>query len=349
VFGFRFTTPTRPARQRLLSRWLTGRPRRATAVLCAAAPVVAGLWAATPASAGEQAMKTNPYWAQAQQAFNPKAPAHDVRHVYSNAAGAIADKGVVVLRLFIPAARSAGGALLGDDRGFSGSPGASSRGVLVWDVSTGKVSVTVTHSATPAGPEPSRPLTALPLHTLAYNGNFHQDVKRGVNEVGFASSKGAMTTQLSLLNPLTNNGRPPWSDFGAWSVDYKATISRIGPDNYKLTHMEGNGYPAVEAYYYPRYIPANAGPQAWVIGKRSISPQFVGMWIDGGGGVAAVDYLSWNVCSYTGSGNNVSCRNTASYGHAQQLGWREMWGIGFPSASEWKAPWVTNATATAAM
>ena len=58
------------------------------------------------------------------------------------------DDGVVVTKFFIPAAKAAGGLLLGDERNWSSDPAtaARSRFYVTWDVATGKASVTVTHS-----------------------------------------------------------------------------------------------------------------------------------------------------------------------------------------------------------
>jgi hypothetical protein len=285
----------------------------------------------------------NPLWSQAYKVAFGAPPALAAHATYVKAAGATTDDGIVFVRLFIPYSTAAHDVMLGDDRGFSAAPGASSRGVLAWDTRTGQVSLTVTHS-TLVGHN-HRQIMALPITTLPMSADFHQDQARFVNEIGLGSNAGSnnLMARISLLNPVTN---PGW---GAWSVDYTLTVTRTAANAYRLTKLTGNGYPAIEVYYYPHHIAANA-PQADVIAKRSVDPQFVGAFGDKGGGGAAFDYFSWNNCGYVPGTLTVRCANTVPLSHANQWPWNwVIWGPGVSPPSPWQKPWETAANAASAL
>jgi hypothetical protein len=120
---------------------------------------------------------------------------------------------------------------------------------------------------------------------------------------------GELHIRLSLLNPLTNSDYPPGFGLGAWSVDQEATVTRTASGTYQLA-LNGNGYPAVEAYYYPHYTGTSVtGGLSSVIAKRSVEPAFVGNPIDVGGGMAALDSNSSVQCKDSGPGA-FRCQNT---------------------------------------
>ncbi|MEU3342329.1 hypothetical protein [Streptomyces sp. NPDC006668] len=226
------------------------------------------------------------------------------------------DDGIVLLRVFIPAQNAAGGLLLGDNRGFSDSPSESSRAELAWNTATGDARLVVTHSSvgplmpglTDGNIQMDDPIPALPI-TVAPQDNWSQafavrDENRSDNRIGIDPNTPTdqLHTQLSLLNPLTNNFG---HTFGAWTVDQDATISRTAPGSYTLALSESNGYPAIEAYYYPHY---SSTAYSAVIAKRSVEPAFLNKSLDAGGGEAALDANSSVDCTDTGT--DLDCQNT---------------------------------------
>ncbi|GGN29930.1 hypothetical protein [Streptomyces fuscichromogenes] len=228
------------------------------------------------------------------------------------------DDGIVLLRVFIPAQNAAGGLLLGDNRGFSDGPSEPFRAELAWNTATGDARLVVTQSS--AGPlmpgltdgniQMGDPIPALPI-TVAPQNNWTQafavrDENRSDNRIGIDPDTPAdrLHAQLSLLNPLTNNFG---HTFGAWTVDQDATISRTAPGSYTLVLSGSNGYPAIEAYYYPHY---SSTASSAVIAKRSVEPAFLDKPLDAGGGEAALDANSSVDCTDTGTG--LVCQNTVT-------------------------------------
>lgn len=226
------------------------------------------------------------------------------------------DDGIVLLRVFIPAQNAAGGLLLGDNRGFSDSPSQPFRAELAWNTATGDARLVVTHSS--AGPlmpgltegnvQMGDPIPALPI-TVEPQNNWTQafavrDDNRSDNRIGIDPNTPAdqLHAQLSLLNPLTNNFG---HTLGAWTVDQDATISRTAPGSYTLGLSGSNGYPAIEAYYYPHY---SSTASSAVIAKRSVEPAFLNKPLDAGGGEAALDANSSVDCTDTGT--DLVCQNS---------------------------------------
>ncbi len=196
---------------------------------------------------------------------------------------------------------------------FSDDPSASSRAVLVWDIRSGNLALTVSHST--KGGDSDEKIAALPLDrsTLMDTAFFWRDQTRSDNRFGLDPStaqKGEPHIRLSLLNPLTNSmGR-----MGAWSVDQELSITRAGDGTYQLTQLEGNGYLAIEAYYYPKYADEPDG-RSESIARRSVAPTFQHDWWDEGGGRAAVDEESWNECTFP-SPAVVRCSNRRKKGES---------------------------------
>ncbi|MGW4896034.1 hypothetical protein ACWEQL_27835 [Kitasatospora sp. NPDC004240] len=255
------------------------------------------------------AVSENPLWAKASTFFNG-AGEKDVWRKYEGAAGRTGDDGIVMLRVFIPHKYAAGPLLEGDNRGFTNDPSAGSRATIVWNTATGDVAVTVSHSTRPdpdpATPQPLRFLAgektipALGLtNTTSMDGAFaERDKVRFDNRVGLdpeSKTTGTLHARLSLLNSATNGQWWPAFGQGAWSVDQEFTIARIG-NTYRLTQLTGNGYPAIEAYYYPRYA-ADSAAQSTTLARRSVDPNFQHSAIDNGGGLAALDSNSWVTCT----------------------------------------------------
>jgi hypothetical protein len=297
--------------------------------------------------------RINPDWTVANRYFSRGVPL-SAFDLYRGAGGTTQDNGIVMLRLFIPAATAAGGNLLGDDRGFTSDPSAAFRGVLVWDTSTGDVAVTVAPSTTPAQGNgkyyiPKRPIAALPIApgTGMVQAFAQRDQVRDDNRVGVdpaSRNDGGLHVRLSLLNSLTNGKGAPAFGMGAWSVDFDMAVTRDSSGMYQL-HVVGNGYPALEAYYYPKYPTAATG-RSVTIARRSIAPLFEGYVLDSGGGLAARDDESWNICGNV-SPTVFRCHNTVPYSKREQKFWPL--GIGGPSHAQWDAYWDTSTTQTKAM
>jgi hypothetical protein len=360
-----FTNKPRFIRERKAARWwLTGAGIAALAVTALATEVHGVEVPSVRPAAVTQAV--NPLWEQANAfAFGGKHEQSDVWRTHPKAAGTTKDDGIVFFRVFIPHAFAAGAMLLGDDRGFSADPTAKSRGVVVWNTSNGDVSVVVSHSVhINTAPDWSsyagismpalytfESMAALPLTPgTDWNAAFAaRDSVRSDNRVGIhddSKSTGMLKARVSLLNPLTNGSGPPAFGLGAWSVDQEFAITRTDDGLYRL-QLTGNGYPAIEAYFYPKYAPS-PDARSQVIAKRKVAPLFQGQPLDAGGGVAARDWESWNECSYR-TPTSFECRNTAPYSHHKDapffnyLPWAE------PSEQDWKKPWSTESSAVAAL
>lgn len=322
----------------------------------AVAAVVAVGQGAGPVQVRPVAAVVNPWWEKVNQiAFGGRYADGDAWRSYPKAAGKTSDDGIVFFRVFIPAQLAAGNLLYGDDRDFSADPAAPSRAVVAWNTATGDVGVLVSHSTrTPPSDKPYVPksssalsIAALPIapgadwaHAFAARDQVRDDNRIGIDAA--SAKNGTLRARISLLNPLTNGSLNPAFGLGAWSVDQELTITRKGPGDYRL-NLIGNGYPAVEVYYYPK-----SGTQPKVIAKRTVAPLFQGQPLDAGGGTAARDFDSWNVCSAK-TPTVLECRNTAPYEHHADGGWVTWWPWAQPSEQQWQAPWDTDASATKAL
>jgi hypothetical protein len=304
--------------------WGPDAGQRQHAVAMAAATEDPSAASSASSATGTSGAAINPDWASLHALFTASPSSGDEEGLYQ--ATGTGDDGIVLLRVFIPAQNAAGNLLLGDDRGFTDDPSAPFRAEVAWDTSTGKVAFVVRHSAVgpllasmSAADNPSPPLAmgdpiaALPiLSGTDWNQAFAvRDQVRSDNRVGIDASapSGELHIRLSLLNPLTNSDYPPGFGLGAWSVDQEATLSKTAAGTYQLA-LAGNGYPALEAYYYPHYADTSAtgGPSS-VIAKRSVEPAFLGKPLDAGGGMAALDSNSWVQCADSAPGA-FRCQNT---------------------------------------
>jgi hypothetical protein len=246
-----------------------------------AAPTVAGLW--PPRAPAPPRPAVNPAWAAMySRAFGAMDPRD--RRVAVRTAGRNSDDGLVVVRFFIPTRIAAGLVLLGDGRGFTPEPFASSRAVLAWDTETGWVSFAVTHSTLVNGSrDDALPILRLPREPVWSA----RDVPRRDNRVWLSAAPSRVDVRMSVVNSVTNQWR-----LGAWSVDNDLTVFRGARGGYSL-QINGNGYPAVEVYYYPRY-----GTEApHTVARRVVQPFYRGKPPDAGGGAAALDRLSWSNCT----------------------------------------------------
>jgi hypothetical protein len=105
-----------------------------------------------------------------------------------------------------------------------------------------------------------------------------------------------------------------------------AAAATTGSGGYAIS-MVGNGYPAVEAYYYPRRQPGSQ-----VLFRRRVDPDklnsVTARTIDSGGGVGALDRLSWFDCtSRTNRGSDCVTSRSGKRRYVDILGF----GLGFLS------------------
>jgi hypothetical protein len=226
------------------------------------------------------------------------APAFSRRDVVNT--GAITgDDGILSMRWFIPAQTAAGGLLLGDNRGFNYLPSAAekSRATLTWNTATGQVSLTILSSTLISGQQ----ITALPLSRKSSCASVTSSdlARRSTNDYFVGAEAGGLRVCLSLLNSLTNS-----IDVASWSVDLSGTIlpanpSPAGAGGYKFNFL-GNGYPAIEATYYPQ-----GEESAHLLFQRRVDPG-VPLNVDAGGGMAALDLASWFRCVNDATGQRSS-------------------------------------------
>ncbi len=228
--------------------------------------------------------------------------------------------GIVLVRFFIPGKQAAGGLLEGDNHDFSTSPFAPHRAALAWNTATGDVTVRITKSCrrgTEGIIDARRAFTrllggvtqkswlqklakllsapdcnaALPLKDVGKDYVFdHADERRSTNLVHVDSSiadrlVGKLPVRLGILNSYTNAMPAP---LGAWSVDEDLVIepSATTTSGFAMT-LVGNGYPAVEAAFYPD----SGSPQVATIARRMIQAPHP----------SAISGISGYVGGYTGS------------------------------------------------
>jgi len=225
-----------------------------------------------------------------EDGFGPYLSPNQQRAIFHTGA-LVGDDGILVLRGFIPYPSAANGLLNGDARGFSSTPRLSSLGsrfYLTWELATGLVSLVV-------NPSTLRPLStgfnspevaALPIVNECPVG--HADGKaRTTNDATVSGDNQGLHVCASMLNSVTN--RVPAT---AWAADFFIDISPDStvPGGYHVRAV-GNGYPALEAYHYPRFREV-----ADTLFLRRVDPEALGNPVDPGGGLAALDYFSWFSC-----------------------------------------------------
>ncbi|MEV4422312.1 hypothetical protein AB0L40_20400, partial [Patulibacter sp. NPDC049589] len=253
--------------------------------------------------------------------------------------------GVLMVRFFIPNALAGGRLLKGDGRGWSSDPSQSlaSRASLYWDTRTGRTSLTIdpTHVADYLpksfwGVEPHDlpgPLpvvlwphkyslpdrirggasnTALPIQLKGRASSVRStDLHaRGTNQAWIAGSGRTLQFKVSMLNSVTNI-----VDIGAWSVDTSFKVAQKPDGSFKVS-SSGNGYPAVESYFYP----ATGSPSTvflrrvheWAFDREigvPTLPKFNTGMVDPGGGIAALDKASNLRCKSTAGGGSRCTRD----------------------------------------
>jgi hypothetical protein len=256
--------------------------------------------------------------------------------------------GVVMFRFFIPNSQAGGRLLKGDGRGWNSVPsaGVPSRASLFWDTETGEVSLNVdpTHIsdsfpknfwgvayhdnpwplpggffwpkkyALPKGLQggsthPALPITNYSSESSVTSTDFHAR-DRNTAAIYGSGRTDTVYAKVSLLNSVTNS-----ISIGAWSVDVKVTIKQNADGSFKV-HTDGNGYPANEAYYYPKA--GGSGSRTIFLRRihpwaydRSIKAKFVDKIdtgvVDPGGGIAALDVASKLSCDSRPDGGS-DCR-----------------------------------------
>ena len=199
------------------------------------------------------------------------------------------DDGVVVVKFFIPNRIAAGGSLQGDGRSWSSDPltATRSRVILTWDVATGKVATTISATHVVAG---KRPFTALRIVRKSRCGHVKStDLKsRATNDLYVGRDGAGVLLCISALNSVTSR-----SDVGSLSVDGALSIvpNAAARGSYHVA-WGGNGYPAIEAYYYPR-----RSPTVNTLFLRRVDPAGLGSIVDVSGGLGALDLNSFWRCS----------------------------------------------------
>lgn len=268
--------------------------------------------------------RTNPYWGAVTDLVYGPVAVGDQRQSVPTGSPTAAGGGWVMVRLFIPDRSAATGALGGDHRSFTPDPGASSRATVIWDTSTGTVTVLITHTTTnpdPAQGSPARLLPALPLVQDPTPARYASGAPQSANyfAVGPTQSPGPqLHLRLSLSSPELDPTRPTVTG-DAGSVDEEMTILGTANGTYTVGGLAGDGHPAVEAYYYPRYCPAGSA-YATILQRRpdpagpadppAVAPRAPNPPAAGAG---AQDPAGWATCGYTpATGNQTTyvCTDT---------------------------------------
>ncbi|WP_320670392.1 hypothetical protein [Patulibacter defluvii] len=267
------------------------------------------------------------------------------------------DDGIVLLRWFIPNAVAGGRLLVGDGRGFSADPAAvhRSRATLAWNTKTGATTFTVTPTTVatflpksikgpgictkfkipypcvkdypvPRGLRGGQHVPALPIAVRSNFDAVHSTDwhARSTNDVALRNEGGGVHVKASLVNSVTNDFTVSAAGKrispGAWSVDYDVTIKRRPAGGYAIRAI-GNGYPAIEAYYYGR-----TNTVAHTRFQRKIDPAMRRTWrkvgpisldplvLDPGGGVGALNEFSWFTCTDRPDGGSFCDKRGSSKG-----------------------------------
>lgn len=287
---------------------------------------------------------TSALWQVAQNAGFGPLPSGTKRIVETTAART-AHPGVVMFRFFIPNSQAGGRLLKGDGRGWNSFPSQSvaSRASIFWDTQTGRVALTVdpTHISDslpssfwgvkyhdfpgpftggvfwpkkyplPAGIRGGATHAALPITNYSSESSVRSTDfrarERNTAAIYGSGRTDTVYTKVSLLNSVTNS-----IPIGAWSVDAKVSIRQRSSGGFEV-HTDGNGYPANEAYFYPKA--AGSSPRTIFLRRvhpwaydRSIDLRFVPEvstgTVDPGGGIAALDVASDLSCDSRADGGS---------------------------------------------
>lgn len=253
--------------------------------------------------------------------------------------------GVVMLRFFIPNKLAGARMLEGDGRGWNPDPSQSvaSRASIFWDTATGRASLTID----PTHINPSFPKTfwgikyygfgpfgvwgpkKYDVPSIVHGGSTHDALKivtsaaskvhstdfhaRATNLASLSGSGHTLRAKLSILNSVTNI-----IGAGAWSVDTSISITQKKGGGFAVS-TKGNGYPAVEAYDYPKAASSPTSriflrrihPKAFTATLARIPrlPKVTTGWVDPGGGIAALDIASNLSCTSTAGGGSTCKRD----------------------------------------
>lgn len=214
------------------------------------------------------------------------------------------DDGVIVVKFFIPNRKAAGGILQGDDRSWSNDPATATRSrvYLTWHVATGKVSATVSASYVAGG---GRPFPALRIDRKSRCGDVKSTdlTSRATNDFYVGRDGAGLRVCMSALNSLTSR-----VGAGALSVDGALSITpkSADPGSYDVV-FNGNGYPAIEAYYYPR-----RSATANTLFLRRVDPAGLGSPVDRSGGLGALDLGSYWWC-FSAKERNSDLKSTCGF------------------------------------
>lgn len=248
-----------------------------------------------PAPAPAPTPTINPWWVDANARGLAGRGAGASARGTLNAAARTGDDGIVVLRGFIPHGLAAKGLLLGDGRTWSAAPAenARSRFVLTWNTATGAYAFQVLPTSLRNGASVrALPVRIRPIAQVDIGDDLRPQLANDIGVVALGG--GGLRVRAAAVNSVTN------VPGAAWSVDVDLTIrprrSGVPGSGYRIDTI-GNGYPAIEALYYPRRA---ARATAESLYQRRIDPGVLrspaGRFPDTGGGVAARNDVSWWSC-----------------------------------------------------
>ncbi len=188
------------------------------------------------------------------------------------------DDGVLVARSFIPYAES--GPFKGDNRGFSSDPKAPGRKVTVaWRPTTGEVGVSVEHSClTDDGRDELAGIWLMSYWLIPWCKDAHLLVQQSYAEVTSGHDEhddhnrfwvAATATGLRFYGSFSNSYSTlaPF-DISTPSIDGELTVSRSSVTQRYHMRWTGNGFPALEATFYPR----RASRAPYIVGRRTVQP-----------------------------------------------------------------------------
>jgi hypothetical protein len=159
-----------------------------------------------------------------------------------------ADDGVIVAKFFIPS-RYPGTLGHGDNRSWSKDPNTAtqSRVYLTWDVATGKVSVTASPSRLRGVPGRVHALP-ISLKPRCPDVRSSDGKRRDTSDFHVGRVDTGLLVCMSALNSAAHRGGPL-----SWSIDGVLSIvpNTAAVGGYRVV-FNGNGFPAIEMYYYPR-------------------------------------------------------------------------------------------------